>query len=151
MAEAKLDDRLNGDREEETQEELQVAYKKLSELAGPDGSVVRMSKESLSMMKQMIHGPEKYNDLTQILLICDFLSEDEANDELNAFYEAKRYGMDTQYNVDHALSRASINRKGGHSSSRVAVLLETLGRQKFSKNGQKERHVTSNPRSPIGE
>lgn len=151
MADIKLEDRLNGDHEEETQEELQTAYKKLSELAGPDGSVVRMSKESLSMMKQMIHGPDKYNDLTQILLICDFLSEDEANDELNAFYEAKRYGMDTQYNVDHALSRASINRKGGHSSSRVAVLLETLGRQNFKSGKQREHNGNRNPRSPIGE
>jgi len=148
--------KLNGDGDaaeveatEESPAELAAIHKKLSELKGEDGQVVSLTPQQLGILKQLLHPPDKYNNMTEILLICDFLSEEEADDELAAFYEAKRLGMDTQFNIDHALSRAAINRKG-HRTSRAALIMDTMSHQKYTSNtpGGKREH-SGNPRSPL--
>lgn len=136
--------------EEESQEQLQAVYKKLSDLKREDGVLVTLTKQDLSLLKTLIHAPEREDDFIRIALICDFLDEDEANRELEAFYEAQRLGMDTNYNIAHALSRAAVNRKGGHTSSRVAMLLDTMSHQKFTTNQPRQKYGNyTNPRSPL--
>ncbi len=135
--------------ETEDQGTLNAAYKKLSELRGEDGVVVSLTKQELGILKQLIHAPERTASLTDILLICDFLTEEEADDELEAYYEAKRLGMDMQFNIDHALSRAAVNRKG-HRSSRAAMVMDAMSHQRFTSNVPKGKYdKSSNPRGPL--
>ena len=141
----------DGDREDkgETSETLKKTFQNLDDFEGKDGVLVSMSKQQLSILKQMINAPEHPRELTEILLICDFLSEGEADDELTAFYEAKRLGMDTQFNIDHALSRAAINRKG-HRTSRAAMVMDTMSHYKYTGNAPKGNYErSSSPRSPL--
>jgi hypothetical protein len=135
----------------ETEEELSTVHKTLQQLKGADGVLVSLTKQDLGLLKQMLHSPEAAgDDFTRIVLICDFLDDDEANNELDAFWEAKRLGMDTNYNVDHALSRAAINRRGAHRNSRVAALMDTMSHQKYTSNTPKGGGGGSqNPRSPL--
>lgn len=155
MAEFHLDDDGHGDAEdvgvEESQETLNAAFKKLRDLKREDGVLVSLTKQDISLLKQMIHAPDTSDEFIKIALICDFLDDEEANRELDAFYEAIRLGMDTKYNIAHALSRAAINRRGSHSSSRVAMLLDTLSHQKFTSNAPKARGGTggTSSRSPL--
>jgi hypothetical protein len=156
MPETETEFKLNGHNgsdaaDLETTEELNTAYKKLSELKGTDGVLVSLTKQDLGLLKQFVHAPDRSDDFIRIVQICDFLDEDEANNELDAFYEAVRLGMSTEYNVAHALSRASINRKGSHQNSRVAAILDTMSHQKFTSNqpAGKGGGGSGNSRSPL--
>jgi hypothetical protein len=142
---------LNGQNPpEETVEELESVHLKLNNLAAQNGSLTSLTKQDISLLKQMLHTPEASDDFIRITLICDFLDETEANNELEAFYEAERLGMNTKYNIAHALSRAAINRKGSHRSSRVATLLDALSHQKYTTNQPRgSGNGSTNPRSPL--
>jgi len=147
---------LNGQKDvedsgdNETLEELQKSYKRLSDLKGQDGVLVSLTKQDLSLLKQMLHAPDGGDDFIKIVQICDFIDEEERNKELDAFYEAVRLGMDTKYNIAHATSCASINRKGAHNNSRVAALLDALSHTKYTSNQPKGGdRGSSNPRSPL--
>jgi hypothetical protein len=146
---------LNGQKDPEgedteTVEELQSAHKKLSNLAGVDGVLVSLTKQDLSLLKQMLHAPDSGDAFIRIVQTCDFLDEDERSKELDAFYEAVRLGMSTDYNIAHATSCASINRKGAHQNSRVAALLDALSHTKYTSNQPKGgTSGSSNPRSPL--
>lgn len=140
----------HGDTEDlETQDELNLAYKKLSELKRGDGIITGLNKQDIGLLKQLLHTPDKDADFTAIVLICDFLSDEEADKELNAFYEAKRLGMDTQFNIDHALSRVAVNRKGSHRTSRAALIMDTISHQKYTTNTPGVKSNGNNPRSPL--
>ena len=136
--------------EVETPEQVQAAYKKLADLKRDDGVLVRLGKQELGLLKQMLHAPEENtDDFIKICMICDFLDEDEANRELDAFYEADRLGMSIKYNIAHALSRVAINRKGAHHNSRVATLGDILSHQKITSNTPSGKGNYVNPRSPL--
>jgi hypothetical protein len=131
-------------------EEMQAINKRFSQIRRDDGAIISATKQDVTLMKQMIHPPDKADEFIRILGICDFISEDEANCELDAFYEAIRLGMSTEYNIAHALSRASVNRKGAHHNSRVASLLDALSHQKITSNMPRGKESGStNPRSPL--
>lgn len=133
-----------------TDEEIKAVQKKLGDLTRGESPLLSMTKNDISLLKQMLHAPDNSDDFTRIVQICDFLDEDEANRELEAFYEAVRLGMNTQYNISHALSRSSINRKGAHRNSRVAALLDALSHQKFTSNAPRSANGSKNPNSPLG-
>jgi hypothetical protein len=144
---------LNGtdtpDAVEET-EDLEVIRKNLSDLKRGDSPTLSLSKQDISLLKQLLHAPENADAFIKIIQICDFLDEEEANRELDAFYEADRLGMNTNYNIAHALSRSSINRKGAHNTSRIGALLDTLSHQKFTTNQPKgSGNGNKNSNSPI--
>lgn len=114
---------------------LDAALQNLSDISGKNGAVAALSSKEISLLRQMIgSNAEKTDDFIKIVQICDFLDEEEANNELAAYYEAVRLGMSTEFNIAHALSRASINRKENHRNSRVAALLDALSHQKFTSN-----------------
>lgn len=133
----------------ETDEELQVVRKKLDQIARGDSPILSFSKQQIGLLNKFVNPPDKGDDFIRIVQICDFLDEDEANRELEAFYEAVRLGMSTSYNVAHALSRASINRKGAHKNSRVASILDALSHQKLTSNVPRSKDASTNARSPI--
>lgn len=121
--------------EKQNNAELDAALQNLSDIAGRNGSVATLSSKEISLLRQMIgSSAEKSDDFIRIVQICDFLDEEEANNEIAAYYEAVRLGMSTEFNIAHALSRASINRKENHRNSRVAALLDALSHQKFTSN-----------------
>jgi hypothetical protein len=138
---------------EETEAGLQIARKTLESLApqGGGGLVSSLTKGDMTLLKQMLHvSSDTSDDFIKITLICDFMDDEEANRELNAFYEAERLGMCTKYNIAHALSRAAINRKGAHQNSRVASLLDALSHQKYTSNQPRSSDSGNrNPKSPI--
>ena len=137
--------------EVETQEELQSAHKKLSDLVRGDGRLISMSKEQLGLLKQFIHAPESETDsFISIVFLLDFVSEDERQDVVNAYYEAKALGMDTKWNMADALSRAATNRKGAHVNSRVATIGDIMSHQKqTSYTGGSKKSGYVNPKSPL--
>lgn len=130
---------------------LDQLLKKLDNVQpGPGGAPIKLSGTDLSLLKQMIsNNAGKTDDFIRIIQICDFLDEEEANRELEAYYEAVRLGMSTEYNIAHALSRASTNRKGSHSHSRVAALLDAMSHQKFTSNQPGVKPPNKND-SPLG-
>ena len=97
--------------EGETQEQLNSAYKKLTDLAGGGTSMVTLTKQDLSLMKQILTAAsEEYKE--QIMWrMCDFIDEDEALDHVAAYFEAKDLGMDTGFNVAFMFALVSANRR----------------------------------------
>ena len=137
--------------ETETQEELQAVKKHLDELMRGDGQVVTMTKQQLSLLHKMITPPEgDDSELMQVLAIADFMDDNEADDELAAYFEAKRLHMDTSWNIAHMLSRCAVNRKGA-KTNRVGQILESLSHQKFTTNMPRYRYDNRNSRSLISE
>lgn len=143
----------NGDKgaealEELSQEEINTHYKRLSDLKRGDGVITTFSKQQLSLMHKMLTAPEK-EELNQVLLIADFLSDEEADDELAAYFEAKRLNMDTGWNIAHMISRCAVNRKGT-KTNRVAELLEAMSHLKYTTNMPGKKYDDrSNSRSPL--
>ena len=147
--EFKLDNNGHGEPEEETQEQLQGAAKKLSDLIGNEGtSMVTMSKQDLSLMKQILTAAsEEYKE--QIMWrMCDFVDEDEALDHVAAYYEAKDLGMDTDFNVAFIFALVSANRKTSKSNL-MSQILDALQHAKFAPSHNKGGGNGHNPRSPL--
>jgi hypothetical protein len=148
--------KLNGHKSEEalegtaSDEDLEVVKKKLSDLTRGESPLISLSKTDIPLLKSMLQHPDKVDSFTQIVQICDFLDEGERNRELNAYYESIRLGMDPSMNIAHALSCASINRKGAHVNSRVAALLDSLSHQKITSNMPQGSRSGSKPNSPLG-
>ncbi len=144
----KLAPDAHGDSEGETQEQLAAAFKKLSDLTGGDASMVTMSKQDLSLMKQILTAAtEEYKE--QIMWrMCDFVDEDEALDHVAAYYEAKDIGMDTDFNVAFMFALVSANRKT-NKSNLMSQILDTLQHSKWAPKSTEGRSNGHNPRSPI--
>lgn len=145
------EDSGNHEQEEESQEQLDASYKKLTDLVGEDGrgaSMVTMSKQDFSLMKQILTAAsEEYKE--QIMWrMCDFVDEDEALDHVAAYYEAKDLGMDTGFNVAFMFALVSANRKG-IKSNLMAQLLDTVQHGKWAGNTTKGKNDGHNPRSPL--
>jgi hypothetical protein len=134
----------------ESNEELGIIRKKLNDFKRGDAPILSFSKQQIGLLNKFVNPPEQSDDFVRIVQICDFLDEDERNRELEAYYEAVRLGMSTSYNVAHALSCASINRKGAHRNSRVASILDALSHQKLTSNVPRGNNAnTSGKSSPI--
>lgn len=143
----KLNPDGHGDPEEETQEQLDTAFKRLSDLTKGDASMVTMSKQDMSLMKQILTAAsEEYKE--QIMWrMCDFVDEDEALDQVAAYYEAKDLGMDTDFNVAFIFALVSANRKT-NKTNLMSQILDTLQHAKFAPN-MKGKSNGHNPRSPL--
>lgn len=136
------------DAEVETQGQLDTAFKKLSELSGDGTSMVTMSKQDLSLMKQILTAAsEEYKE--QIMWrMCDFIDEDEALDHVAAYYEAKDLGMDTGFNVAFVFALVSSNRNT-NKSNLISQILGALQYSKWAPSSQKGKTNGHNPRSPL--
>jgi hypothetical protein len=148
----KLTPGKNGDVEEETQEQLNNAYKNLTDLMGSGSgtSMVTMSKQDMSLMKQILTSASEAYKEQVMWRLCDFLDEEEALDHVNAFYEAKDLGMDTGYNVAYMYALVSANRKT-NKTNLMSQVLDALQYSKWSKGNTKgSNDGNKNPRSPIG-
>jgi len=134
---------------EESQEQLQTAYKKLQDLAGGGTSMVTWTKQDLSLMKQILTAAsEEYKE--QIMWrMCDFVDEDEALDHVAAYFEAKDLGMDTDFNVAFMFALVSANRKT-NKSNLISQILDTMQHAKWVPNFKKGQGNGHNPRSPLG-
>ena len=141
----------NGHEEatEDSQEQLSSVMLQLDKLARPDGSVVTMGKQELSLLKSMLlTASEDYREQT-IWRMCDFLDEDEAHNHVSAYYAAKDLGMDTGFNVAYMFALCSTNRRG-NKTNLLALLTDTLQHGKWAPSNGKGKHDgNSNPRSPL--
>jgi len=134
--------------EDETQEQLDTAFKNLQSLTKPDGSLVSISKQDLSLLKQILTAStEEYKE--QIMWrMCDFVDEDEALDHVAAYYEAKDLGMDTSFNVAFMFALVSANRKTGHTNL-IGQLVDAVQHGKWAPAIGKGKGNGYNPRSPL--
>lgn len=142
----------NGHSEEdvhETQEQLNTAYKKLSDFTRPDGVLVSLSPQQLSLLQKMLStGTEEYRE-QQMWRMCDFMDEEEALDHVAAYYEAKELGMDTGPNVAYMFALCSTNRKG-NKTNLMAMLTDTLQHVKYTDTTKRGKNAAGySPRSPI--
>src|SRR4030042_539415 len=136
------------DELEETQEDIELAYKKLSELTRPDHALVTLGKQELSLMQKILStGSESYRE-EQIWRMCDFVDEDEALDHVAAYYEAKELGMDTSFNVAYAFALVSANRKGAKTNL-ISMLADTLQHGKWAGTQTQKKGSNANTRSPL--
>jgi len=86
----------------------------------------------------------------QVLKEAQALAEEERRKVVDAYYEAKRLGMETQWNVADALSRCALNGRKARQTSLAAQIMDTLSHQKFTQNGTGARKpITSNPRGML--
>jgi len=137
--------------EAETQEELNSAYIKLSQLKRQDG-IITMSRQELSLLQKILStGTEEFR-AEQMWRMCSFLDQEEALDHIAAYYEAKELGMDTGFNVAYAFALCSANRKGNFNNNLIAMLSETLQHGKWA-NAQRIKTNDSgrSPRSPLAQ
>lgn len=135
--------------EAETQEQLNAAYKRLSDLKRGDG-VVTMTRQELSLLQKILStGTEEFRK-EQMWRMCSFLDQEEALDHIAAYEEAKELGMDTSFNIAYAFALCSANRKGNFDNNLISVLSETLQHGKWA-NAQRIRtnDTGNNPRSPV--
>lgn len=138
------------DVEEETQEQLDTAFKTLSSLRREDGSLVTLTKQDMSLLKAvLLTSTEKYRE-QQMWRMVDFLDDDEAMDHVAAYYEAKELGMGTDFNVAYMFALCSANRKT-NKSNLIAQILDTVQHGKWVDNNKgKKQYDRSNTGSPIG-
>jgi len=134
-----LENRENGHGEgsgDETQEQIDSALKNLKTLSRGDGSLVSISKQDLSLLKQILTAStEEYKE--QVMWrMCDFVDENEALDHVAAFYEAKDLGMDTNFNVAFMFALVSANRKTNHSNL-IGQLIDAVQHGKWAQNAGK--------------
>ena len=135
------------DHEEEDQEQLAAVLKNLKDVR-PDGSLVSLSKQDLTLLKQVLVASEERKQ-EAMWRMCDFADEEEALDHVAAYYEALDLGMDTSFNVAFMFALVSTNRKG-YKNNLIAQLLDTLQHGKWASANVKGKHNGSgNPRSPI--
>lgn len=114
------------------------------------GSVIGFSKEQLSLMKMLLHPPDDGDAFIQIALTLEFESDEERREVVDAYYEADRLGMNTQWNIADALSRCALNGRKARQTSRSAQIMDTLSHSKFTqmgRDGKKGKPITANPRS----
>jgi len=145
----KLEVGHNGDEPEaESQEQLDSSFKNLQSLTRGDGSLISISKQDLSLLKQILSAAtEEYKE--QIMWrMCDFIDEDEALDHVAAYYEAKDLGMDTGFNVAFMFALVSSNRKTSHSNL-IAQLIDAVQHGKWAPNVAKGKGNGYNSRSPL--
>lgn len=135
---------------EESPEQIQGLYAKLSQLSRGDGSLVQLTKQDMSLMQKILTtGSEEFKE-QQFWRMCSFLDEDEAKDHVDAFYEAKDLGMDTGFNVAYAFALVSTNRKTAQTNL-IALLTDTLQHGKWAGASQQQGNKNNgNSRSPIG-
>ena len=146
----KLENNHHEEPEAETQEQLDIAYKKLADLSRGNGSLVTMSKQELSLLQKMLStGTEDYRE-SQMWRMCSFMDEEEALDHIAAYYEAKELGMDTTFNVSFAFALCSANRKNNFANNLMSLLTDTLQNGKWA-NAEKRKGKDGNfnPRSPL--
>ena len=135
--------------ETESQEQLDSAYKKLKDLARPDGSLVSVTKQDLSLMQWMLRAVSEEYKEQAMWRMCDFCDEDEALDHVAAYYEAKDLGMDTSFNVAFMFALTSANRKG-QKNNLMAQLLDAMQHGKWATASSKGKgDGYKNPRSPL--
>ncbi len=136
-------------QEEETQDQLKTAFKTLGQLTRPDGSLVSMTKQDLSLLKQMLVVSSEEYRKQMMWRMCDFCDEEEALTHVSAYFEAIDLGMDTDLNVANMFSLVSANRRG-IKNNLMAQLLDTLQHGKWAPTAQKGKQNGSvNPRSPL--
>ena len=140
----------HGDVEEtESQEQLQGAFKKLTDLARGDGSLVSMTKQDLSLMQWMLRAVSEEYKEQAMWRMCDFCDEEEALDHVAAYYEAKDLGMDTGFNVAFMFALCSANRKGSKNNL-MAQLMDTMQHGKWIDTNKKGKdYGNKSPRSPL--
>jgi hypothetical protein len=144
------DNHDESDIQDESQEQLEIVHKRLSQLSRGNGQLVTMSKQELSLLQKMLStGTEEYRE-SQMWRMCSFLDQEEALDHIAAYYEAKDLGMDTTFNVSFAFALCSANRKGSFNNNLMALLTDTLQNGKWANNEKgKKNNGNSNPRSPL--
>ena len=138
----------NGHDEDESQEQLDNVFKQLSALGDGETSLASMSKQDLSLMKQILSAAsEEYKE--QIMWrMCDFVDEDEALDHVAAYFEAKELGMETAFNVAYMFALVSANRKT-NKSNLISQLLGALQMGKWAQQTQKGKTNGHSSRSPL--
>jgi len=134
---------------EETQEDIEIAWQKLSAMKRGDNTLVTFGKQELSLMQKILStGSESYRE-EQIWRMCDFVDEDETLDHVAAYYEAKELGMDTSFNIAYAFALVSANRKGSKTNL-ISMLTDTLQHGKWATNPQgSKKSNDTNSRSPL--
>jgi len=143
-------EKLAGDTEDESQEQLDTAYKRLSDLVGDgrDGSLVTFGKTEMSLMQKILStGTEKYRDQIFWRLVS-FVDPRESMIHVNAYYEAVNLGMNTEYNVAlmFALCSTYAHRTG---TNLISQILDTLQHGKWAGNQQKRGNDGAHNRSPL--
>lgn len=116
------------------------------------GSVIGFSKEQMSLMKMLLHPPDDGDAFIQVVLTLEFESDEERREVVDAYYEAARLGMSTQWNIADALSRCAVNGRKNSQTSRAAQIMDTLSHSKFTSNGgneAKNKPITANPRGML--
>ena len=134
---------------EETREDFELAWQKLSEFTRPDNALITFGKTEMSLMQKILSTASEAYREEQFWRMCDFIDEDEALDHVAAFYEAKELGMDTSFNVAFVFALASTNRKG-NKTNLIAMLTDTLQHGKWAgTQTQKKVKSGTNTRSPL--
>lgn len=133
----------------ESEEQLETVLKNLSDLRRNDGSVVRLTQQELGVLQSILKTTtEKYREET-IFRMMSFLDEDEAQDNVAAYYEAKDLGMDTTFNVAWMFALVSVNRKSAQTNL-TASLLRVMNPFAGNQSTKPQRgNNGTNPRSPI--
>ena len=149
LGQVDLEQPANG-HEPESDEQLGTVLKRLQDLKREDGSVVRLSQQELGVLQSILKTTtEKYREET-IFRMMSFLDEDEAQDNVAAYYEAKDLGMDTTFNVAWMFALVSVNRKSPQTNL-TANLLRVMN--PFASNqstmNNKGKNNATNPRSPL--
>lgn len=137
--------------ETESQEVLNGAFKRLSDLSRGDGVLTSMTKADMSLLKSLACSPPNTEDrFTQALRNANFTDEKEMQKHIRAYAEAIRLGMDTELNIQMVEGLRGTNRKNGFKSNLIGSLLDSLSHQKYTANVPRADKGSNNPRSPLG-
>lgn len=149
MSERVIDSEIEGNgHEPESQEQINAAFKKLQELRRGDGSVVSLGKQELTLLQTALRTATEKSKEDTIFRMCRFLDEDNAQDHVAAYEEAKDLGMDTGYNVRLMFALCSVESKAQWNNL-LGQVLDTLQHGKWAMTMKGKGNGGYNPRSPL--
>ena len=118
------------DLELEIQKELRNSNRE--DGSGGDSNAVSAANQArMGVLLRMLSTIKDEQDYRQLVLLADFLDDEEADRVAAAITEARRYGLSLDPILDWVTARCAVN-KLGHGKSRVAIAVEGLTHSTFT-------------------
>lgn len=109
---------------------------------GESSAIMESQQQRMSVLLRTITAIKDDNEFRQLLLLADFLDDEEAETVAAAITEAQRYGASLGPILNYVTAKCAVN-KNRHGKSRVAQVIEGLTHSTFTtvNQGQNKRGI----------
>lgn len=123
--------------EQELQKEL-INRDREGSQSGDSSAMMAAREQRMSVLLRTITAVKEENDYRQLIIMADFLDDEEADRVAAAITEARRYGLSLDPILDWVTARCGVN-KAGHGKNRVTAAIEGLTHSTFTTVNQEQQ------------